>query len=347
MKTPAFVIALLGVAGVISMTDLEEMEVDSWCVTYVSTYLVPVVNQGDRPTIEPGEEKPAAEDSGRLPFAPSLRPTFARNTSSSTGNTLSGSSIVSSEPSILAGRPQGQSVAETRSSHSTAGDLVSITSNNIAPTSSDVEFIVNTNTNTITASSELEPTVSTNSIPTSSGITEPEGRSIIFQVSIPDNPDNEKRSIEKRVSGGFVGNDNPGTCTFANVFNLADGQLFEGGIAIYYSSGEDYKELSGQDLPSEGAIKSTFLVSERSLVFKNPRLPNGEAGFCQDTDGRVYITFTNGPPGCTVVNLAVYDGMNTFNIFLEVANSGFSGPMSKWPTCWGRGFIYYIQCCYL
>lgn len=299
------------------MTDLGEMEVDSWCVTYVSTYLVPVVDQGDHPTIESEEEKPAAEDSGRLPFAPSLRPTFARNTSSLIGNALSGSSIVSSEPSIPVGRPQGQSVAETRSSDSTAGDLVSITSTNIAPTSSDLESIIDTNTNTITASSELEPAVSTNSISSSSGIPEPEGRSIIFQVSIPDNPDNEKRSIKKRVSGGFVGNDNPGTCTFANVFNLADSQLFEGGVPIYYSSGEDYKELSGQDIPSEGAIKSTFMVSERSLVFKNPRLPNGEAGFCQDTNGRVYITFTNGPPGCTVVNLAVYDGMNVFTIFFK------------------------------
>lgn len=344
MKTLAFVIALLGVTGVISVTDLGEMEVDSWCVTYVSTYLVPVVNQGDHPTIEPGEERPAAEDSGRLPFAPSLRPTFARNTSSSTRHTLSDSSVVSSKPSIPAGRPQGQSVAGTRSSDSTAGDLVSITSTNIAPTSGDLESVINTNTNTITTSSELEPVVSTNTIPTSSGIAEVESRSIIFQVSIPDN---EKRSIKKRVSGGFVGNDNPGTCTFADVFNLADGQLFEGGIPIYYSSGEDYKELSGKDIPSEGAIKSTFLVSERSLVFKNPRLPNGEAGFCQDTDGRVYITFTNGPPGCTVVNLAVYDSMNTLNIFLEVANSGFRGPMSKWPTYWWRGLIYYIQCGYL
>ncbi|KAI6765495.1 hypothetical protein HG530_006565 [Fusarium avenaceum] len=177
----------------------------------------------------------------------------------------------------------------------------------MAPTLSDFGSIINTNTNTITNSSELEPAVSTNSIPTSSVIPEHEGRSIIFQVSIPDNPDNEKRSIKKRVSGGFVGNDNPGTCTFADVFNLADGQLFEGGVPIYYSSGEDYKEPSGQDIPSEGAIKSTFMVSERNLVFKNPRLPNGEAGFCQGTNGRVYITFTKGLPGCTVVNLAVYD----------------------------------------
>jgi hypothetical protein len=193
----------------------------------------------------------------------------------------------------------------------------------------------------------LESVASTNTIPTSSGIIEPEGRSIIFQVSIPNIPDNEKRSINKRVSGGFVGNDNPGICTFANVFNLADGQLLEGGVPIYYSSGEDYKELSGQGIPSEGAIKSTFMVSEQRLVFRNTKLPNGEAGFCQDTDGRVYITFTNGPPGCTVINLAAYDGMNAVNIILEVTNSSFSGPMPKWPTRWDRGLIYYLQCCYL
>jgi hypothetical protein len=133
--------------------------------------------------------------------------------------------------------------------------------------------IANTNTNTIPTFGELESVVSTNTMPTSSGIIEPEGRSIIFQVSIPNIPDNEKRSVNKRVSGGFVGNDNPGTCTFANVFNLADDQLFEGGVPIYYSPGEDYKELSGQEIPSEGAIKSTFMVSGQRLVFKNPSCP--------------------------------------------------------------------------
>jgi hypothetical protein len=50
-------------------------------------------------------------------------------------------------------------------------------------------------------------------------------------------------------------------------------------------------------------------------VFRNSGLPNGDAGFCQVSDGQVYITFTTGPPGCVPVNLAVYDSKHTLHVF--------------------------------
>ncbi|CAG7564261.1 unnamed protein product [Fusarium equiseti] len=156
---------------------------------------------------------------------------------------------------------------------------------------------------TSSLSTELGSTVSTDAIPTSSGFIEPAGRSVIFQVSVVDN---QKRSTNKRQAiGGFVGNDNPQSCTFAATFNLAEGQLFEGGTPIYYS-GESYKELSGLDFPSSGSITKTFEDTGR-LVFRNSALPNGRAGFCQTLDGIVYVTFTNGPVGCISVELVVYD----------------------------------------
>ncbi|KAM0427103.1 hypothetical protein ACHAQK_012210 [Fusarium lateritium] len=70
-----------------------------------------------------------------------------------------------------------QSVSEGLSSASTASDLDSISRIDVIPASTSNEIV-----------------------PTSSGIVEPEGRSIIFQVSIPEN---DKRSINKRATGAF------------------------------------------------------------------------------------------------------------------------------------------------
>ncbi|KAF4989601.1 hypothetical protein FGRMN_9008 [Fusarium graminum] len=293
MKTLIFAVALLGVTGLCSANDQGEMEMDTWCVTYVSTYLAPAANQGDGPTNEPGE-RPTGQESGRLPFVPSIRPTFAKNTSSVTPTTFSGLSAIGSDSSTLGVQSSSLSLigsdlstSETQKDVSTSQELSSD-----APTSN------------------VESAISTSLAPTSSGIIEPQGRSIIFQVSVPND---NKRNINKRAAGGFVGNDNPGSCTFAAVFNLAEGQLFESGVPIYYASGDDYKELSGQDDPPQAAIKTTFAAGGNGLVFTNPGLPNGEAGFCQGPDGRVYITFTSGPPGCLVVNLAAYEATQCQN----------------------------------
>lgn len=156
-------------------------------------------------------------------------------------------------------------------------------------------------------------TTDANAIPTSSGLVEPAGRSVIFQVSVTGN---EKRNIHKRqAAGGFVGNDKPKSCTFATTFILSEGRLFEGGASIYYS-GESYKELSGQDIPASGSITKTIEDSGR-LTFRNPGLPNGRAGFCQSPDGIVYVTFTSGPVGCIPVDLIVYDGKITSQIIYK------------------------------
>ncbi|RTE82794.1 hypothetical protein BHE90_002703 [Fusarium euwallaceae] len=148
--------------------------------------------------------------------------------------------------------------------------------------------------------------LNTAAFPTSSdGIVEPPGRSVIFLVEI-EGSDNQKRDISKRATGGFVGQDNPDVCTFAATYNLAEGQLFTGGVPIYYS-GEEFKELGGDGPPVSGSITRTFDTDGRTLVFRNSELPNGEAGFCQDSSGQVYLTFTAEPSNCVPVTLAVYD----------------------------------------
>ncbi|RSL58755.1 hypothetical protein CEP53_006034 [Fusarium sp. AF-6] len=148
--------------------------------------------------------------------------------------------------------------------------------------------------------------LNTAAFPTSSdGIVELPGRSVIFLVEIEES-DNQKRDISKRATGGFVGQDNPDVCTFAATYNLAEGQLFTGGVPVYYS-GEEFKELGGDGPPVSGSITRTFDTDGRTLVFRNPELPNGEAGFCQDSSGQVYLTFTAEPSNCVPVTLAVYD----------------------------------------
>ncbi|KAJ3457029.1 hypothetical protein MRS44_014170 [Fusarium solani] len=130
---------------------------------------------------------------------------------------------------------------------------------------------------------------------------------LIFAIT--PSTDSSKRDLSKRARGGFVGGENavnPNTCTDASTFSLVSGQLFHNGLPIYYS-GEAYKSFSGQGTPPGGSITTTFQNAQGLLQFVNPSLPNGQAGFCQDSvTGEVYITFSRGPADCAPVSLTIY-----------------------------------------
>ncbi|KAG9498208.1 hypothetical protein J7337_011103 [Fusarium musae] len=119
--------------------------------------------------------------------------------------------------------------------------------------------------------------------PSTTGLVEPQGQTVIFLIQLPD--DDRKRNINKRAVGGFVGEGNPDTCTFASSFNLAGGQLFKNANPIYYD-GEDFKELDSQGTPPADATTKGFASTGTSLSFRNDDLPDGEAGFCQTSDGQ-------------------------------------------------------------
>ncbi|RGP81809.1 hypothetical protein FLONG3_4 [Fusarium longipes] len=165
------------------------------------------------------------------------------------------------------------------------------------------KLIVGTLTTTIGELTTVATRTDTEATSTPTYIVEPAGRAVIFLIQTVDN---ERRRLHKRASNGFVGNDKPEVCTFATTFNLAEGQLFDEGLPIYYS-GESSKEFSGQSSPPEGSISQEFTVSGDILAFRNAELPNGEASFCQDVDGQVLIIFVSLPPGCKPVDLVVYD----------------------------------------
>ncbi|RGP58142.1 hypothetical protein FSPOR_11925 [Fusarium sporotrichioides] len=130
-------------------------------------------------------------------------------------------------------------------------------------------------------------------------------RPLVFRI-IPDTQD-AKRGLRRRDLGGFVGSAQ-GICAEASVFSLSNGRLLQGTTPVAYV-GEDFKELRGQSgaLP-EGAITTTFVGVDGSLLFRNNALPNGQAGFCQTPEnGQTYITFTSSPPGCVAVRLSIVE----------------------------------------
>ena len=230
---PFLIVGLFGTS--IALHD--QIQPESWCITYVSTYLVPASRAYPRPTTASAEET-------LLPEVSEAPLTFSTDLAI---------------PSRL----------------SVPGDIVITTS---VPSQ-------------------------TTGVP----IPGASGRSVIFRV-VPESQDT-KRDLQARAVGGFVGSQS-GICAAATVFNLVQGRLLDGTLPIYYN-GESFKELRGNPGASpRGAVTETFVDEDGFLRFFNSALPNGQAGFCQDTEsGQVYITFTASPLGCQTIRLAITEGM--------------------------------------
>lgn len=183
--------------------------------------------------------------------------------------------------------------------------LTSDTSVTTSATSSEAQsgsetgsFVPTTGTLTDQITTSSGSIISSDALTTSTGIIEPPGRPVIFLISAP------KPRKRQNTDKGFVGNNNPSICTFAQSFNLAEEQLFIGGVPLFYD-GEDYKELAAGPSPPAGAVTRLFTAAGRSLQVD---LPGRDVGFCQARDGRVYVIFASGPVGCEAVTLEVYDG---------------------------------------
>ncbi|KAH7245471.1 hypothetical protein BKA59DRAFT_555377 [Fusarium tricinctum] len=168
---------------------------------------------------------------------------------------------------------------------------------------------------------------------------DPTGQAVIFAIT----PSQDTR---KRDVGGFVGNGGPDVCTFATVYTLGQGRLFDGGLPIAYN-GEAFQALRSSSVPSGDAITTTFSNNGGVLSFSNPSLPGGRASFCQTpSDGQVYLTFTSRPSGCQPVTLTIYgaercingriDGLETSAIASESAQVteqvSTQGPRSTDPS---------------
>ncbi|EWG55440.1 hypothetical protein FVEG_13439 [Fusarium verticillioides 7600] len=292
MKSHIFFAVLLRAVAASSENDLAPREAETYCVTYLSTYLAAIPNERPFSSIYDAPDTEERE-TGRFPLAPSIRPTFGRNTSITTSGANPRTSQIDEESSQLAEFASGSSSVD-----------LPLSSDEALTTPSAFQI---TSGQTISGQTTFGQTTfgqTTFASPSTTGLVEPQGQTVIFLIQLPD--DDRKRNINKRAVGGFVGEGNPDTCTFASSFNLAEGQLFKNGNPIYYD-GEDFKELDSQGTPPANAITKGFASTGTSLSFRNDNLPDGEAGFCQTSDGQVYITFKSSPPGCTPVTLGVYD----------------------------------------
>lgn len=113
------------------------------------------------------------------------------------------------------------------------------------------------------------------------------------------------------VAAGFVGGAgpaNPPSCDQAQQFQVVDGQLVAGDQAVRTDAGVAFMEFA---VAPDGDISTTFAYVGGTLHWYNDAFYNGEAGFCRDSSGQVYITF--GPPdtrpaACTTASLVVYSG---------------------------------------
>lgn len=133
----------------------------------------------------------------------------------------------------------------------------------------------------------------------------------VLLTVVPSNPSSsqKKRASEDDPQGGFIGAPSTeGNCSVGTPFNLTDGQLSSHEQVIGMNPGSSYIELVPS---SSGNVSTTFSVVESTLYWRNESFFQGEAGFCQTTEGRVYATFTSSekwPEECFSISIIVYKG---------------------------------------
>ncbi|KAF5702942.1 hypothetical protein FMUND_13255 [Fusarium mundagurra] len=278
MKSQILIWTLLGIRGVLAEAEYGKMYMETQCITYLSTFLVPVSSPG--------------QSSGKLTGTSSLQ-VVAENSSVA---------LIQTDSQSALGTLITLGTAEVSTS---SGFEFSSVGNQLSGVGSSSETPITTEESPSTSSVVLESTFSTASL-TSTSIIEPPGRIVIFLIREP-TPNAQKRSFNRRqnTDEGFVGDGNPDSCTDAESFNLAQEQLFIEGVPFFYN-GQDFTELTAGPVPPVGAVTRIFGTSSRLLEIRNPDIPDG-AGFCLASDGTVYVTFTNGPAGYVPIVLKVYD----------------------------------------
>ncbi|KAF5243846.1 hypothetical protein FANTH_7975 [Fusarium anthophilum] len=238
MKSQIYAATLIGAIGVVSNT---------FCVTYLSTYLVPIYEGGALPSTKEQSSRPTFQ--GNTSTHTSLNIDVSDSLMSTASQENEGSALISVE-SESSSHDARSAVSQTGSDNvslrSTIDALFSETFTSSSTTVTFTPVAINSASNTVTSVSAaitLDTTTVTEATTTSNGAIVPAGRSIILQINLDNN--NSGSSIVRRALGGFVSPADTDICTFASLFNLAQDQLFSNDFPIYYTSGGDYKELIG------------------------------------------------------------------------------------------------------
>jgi hypothetical protein len=138
----------------------------------------------------------------------------------------------------------------------------------------------------------------------------PSSSSYIFNIQIAVDVDSRKRDVVVGANTGFIGGAGPvntSDCSLATPFVFSNGTLSSGGQLLSTEPGLSYQPFMTD--ATVGSITTTFAIQDNILVWLNDEFSGGQAGFCQDNQGQVFITFdTTIPPfDCTPVQLVSYE----------------------------------------
>ncbi|KAB5517282.1 hypothetical protein GE09DRAFT_568004 [Coniochaeta sp. 2T2.1] len=241
-----------------------------------------------------GSEEPTGTGTGGA--APTGSNTEEPTGTGSEEPTATGTEEPTSAPLTTGGSETGTDTFESSATSAPFGNSTDATA---APTGTD-DLPTTTGFPTGTGAS----TSTTPSTPTAP----PASEQFIFSVAPPvnatlgrrANPHRSLRNAKRQfqVGDGFVGGAgplNPTDCTLATpfVFN-ADGTLTSGGEYVSTDPGIAYQPFWTNSVT--GAITTTFAVQDGGLVWLNAAFVGGQAGFCQDINGLVWVTFDQNPP---------------------------------------------------
>ncbi|KAF5667231.1 hypothetical protein FHETE_5934 [Fusarium heterosporum] len=291
MKRHAIAVTLLGniVNTILASAEIgkikhEDQGPETYCLTYLSTYLVPVSMRTELPRPSSNTSK-----SDSFPSLPSPESTFGVTTLDSPDYTAISTERSNSFSSLSTSEI---SVATTAIDSSVTRGTSSASFSSLSPSESSA--LVTTIDSSVTQETSSAPSSVSTSV-----VTDPPGQRVIFGI-VP------SAGTRKRDLGGFVGDGSPDVCTFATTFTLGEGRLFAGRQPVAYVGG-DFQPLQSSSVTPGDAITTTFSNDGGILRFANPSLPGGQAGFCQTpSDGQIYLTFTSQPSGCEPVTLSIY-----------------------------------------
>ncbi|UQC87173.1 uncharacterized protein CLUP02_12674 [Colletotrichum lupini] len=297
---PRSILSLLFLSQTISASepsfDHENGLPETWCFTYLSTYLEPRSIAAGSTGLETALNSTSIADA---PLSTETTIGLSTNPTLGASATLSFSLGTSLPATEQIGAPATTPLTIPTSS-------LQLSSFSVAASDTSLTLLTTTSSATLTSSRLASPTATSSGSSTS--ISAQAAETVIFFVA-PGSTSTVRRNLKKRVMGGFVNhntNADRQLCNTATVFSLVAGELLDGGVPVYYSPGDSHKPLNAMGTRPNNAITTTFDVLDGVLRFYHPSLPGSQASFCQDATGQVHVTFTSRPPDCDPVSLLAY-----------------------------------------
>ncbi|GAB7337165.1 hypothetical protein MBLNU457_g2554t3 [Dothideomycetes sp. NU457] len=221
------------------------------------------------------------------------------------------SAVSTTQPFISSTLTTTLSSADTTSFALVVSTQSSIDSSPIVETASQPPSVTSS---TVTNAPSVSVSVSQTSSPstyatrsTISATTTPALDTFMLMLTMPNRSHKRQSGTQYLGSNGTQTND----CTQAPIYTISNGSLSvtSGGQSYIYSAttGVAYEPFIASTVP--GDITTTFQMSSSgTLSWFNNAFYNGQASFCQISNGTVYAVFSEngGPQGCMYIQLTLY-----------------------------------------